>query len=178
MDLKTNLIRRFFGMAAAVLLIGTLIIGYWVTAAVENGVKEKAIPMKAMFVGDVISPLAHELGSRPCRSSGADQFTRWPLLAQDRERYRHERRRAPADGIYKGRSMISIIIADDHPIFRQGLALTLGEAEDFRLCTEVGTAEDPYRSTVKMRTDLLISDLSTPGGGQSCLPGDRAHHVG
>jgi DNA-binding NarL/FixJ family response regulator len=65
--------------------------------------------------------------------------------------------------------MISILIADDHPIFRQGLALTLGEAEDFRLCAEVGTAEDAYRSTVEMRPDLLLLDLSMPGGGQSVI---------
>lgn len=62
MDQKTNLVRQFFGMAAAVLIIGTLIIGYWVTAAVENGVKENAISIKAMFVADAISPLAQELG--------------------------------------------------------------------------------------------------------------------
>ncbi len=61
MDQKTNLIRQFFGMAAAVLIVGTLIIGYWVTAAVENGVKENAISIKAMFVTDAISPLAQEL---------------------------------------------------------------------------------------------------------------------
>lgn len=65
--------------------------------------------------------------------------------------------------------MISILIADDHPIFRQGLALTLEEAEDFRLCAEVGTAEDAYRSTVEMRPDLLLLDLSMPGGGQSVI---------
>ncbi len=65
--------------------------------------------------------------------------------------------------------MISILIADDHPIFRQGLALTLGEAEDFRLCAEVGTAEDAYRSTIEMRPDLLLLDLSMPGGGQSVI---------
>lgn len=65
--------------------------------------------------------------------------------------------------------MISILIADDHPIFRQGLALTLGEAEDFRLCAEVGTAEDAYRSTVELRPDLLLLDLSMPGGGQSVI---------
>lgn len=65
--------------------------------------------------------------------------------------------------------MISILIADDHPIFRQGLALTVGEAEDFRLCAEVGTAEDAYRSTIEMRPDLLLLDLSMPGGGQSVI---------
>ena len=65
--------------------------------------------------------------------------------------------------------MISILIADDHPIFRQGLALTLGEAEDFRLCAEVDTAEDAYRSTVEMKPDLLLLDLSMPGGGQSVI---------
>jgi DNA-binding NarL/FixJ family response regulator len=65
--------------------------------------------------------------------------------------------------------MISIVIADDHPIFRQGLALTLGEAEDFRLCAEAGTAEEAYRSTVELRPDLLLLDLSMPGGGQSVI---------
>ncbi len=65
--------------------------------------------------------------------------------------------------------MISILIADDHPIFRQGLALTLKEAEDFELCGEVGTAEDAYRSTVELKPDLLLLDLSMPGGGQSVI---------
>ncbi len=65
--------------------------------------------------------------------------------------------------------MISILIADDHPIFRQGLALTLAEAEDFRLCAEVATAEDAYRTTVQLKPDLLLLDLSMPGGGQSVI---------
>ncbi len=65
--------------------------------------------------------------------------------------------------------MISILIADDHPIFRQGLALTLKEAEDFKLCGEVGTAEDAYRSTIELKPDLLLLDLSMPGGGQSVI---------
>jgi two-component system nitrate/nitrite response regulator NarL len=65
--------------------------------------------------------------------------------------------------------MISILIADDHPIFRQGLALSLGEAEDFELYAEVGTAEEAYRSTVEMKPDLLLLDLSMPGGGQSVI---------
>lgn len=65
--------------------------------------------------------------------------------------------------------MINVLIADDHPIFRQGLALTLKEAEDFSLCAEVGTAEDAYRSTVDLKPDLLLLDLSMPGGGQSVI---------
>lgn len=65
MDQRTNLIRQFFGTAAAVLVVGTLIIGYWVTAAVENGVKENAISIKTMFVTDAISPLAQELSLSP-----------------------------------------------------------------------------------------------------------------
>jgi len=65
MGKKSDLIRWFFGTAATVLIIGTLLIGYWVTEAVENGVKNNAVSIKAKFVADVISPLVQDLQDRP-----------------------------------------------------------------------------------------------------------------
>lgn len=60
---------------------------------------------------------------------------------------------------------IRIVLADDHPIYRDGLARTLADAGDIEV---VGTAQDGEGAAElarQLRPDLVILDISMPGGG-------------
>lgn len=58
---------------------------------------------------------------------------------------------------------ISIIIADDHPTFRDGLARLLGDEADFRVVGTAGTAAETLQTVVELKPDVLLLDLAMPG---------------
>jgi DNA-binding NarL/FixJ family response regulator len=57
--------------------------------------------------------------------------------------------------------MISIAIIDDHPLYRQGLAVAVEQADDFTLAAEAASIEgfDQLHVTV----DVVLLDLHLPG---------------
>lgn len=65
--------------------------------------------------------------------------------------------------------MTRILIVDDHPMFRKGLALSLGEAEDMAVCGEGANAADAVALYQELAPDLVLLDLSMPGGGHAAL---------
>lgn len=65
--------------------------------------------------------------------------------------------------------MIRILIIDDHPIFRRGLAWSLEEVEGMTVCGEGASAADALTLTQALRPDVLLLDLSMPGGGLNVL---------
>jgi DNA-binding NarL/FixJ family response regulator len=62
---------------------------------------------------------------------------------------------------------IRIVIVDDHPLFREGVARTLGESGRFTVVAEGGSADDAVRLAAELDPDLVLLDLSMPGGGIS-----------
>ncbi|MGB8645203.1 MAG: response regulator transcription factor [Anaerolineae bacterium] len=60
---------------------------------------------------------------------------------------------------------IQIVIVDDHPLFRDGVVNTLKAEPDFEIVGEGATAEEAVRLTLELLPDLLLLDLSIPGGG-------------
>lgn len=66
--------------------------------------------------------------------------------------------------------MTRILVVDDHPIFRKGLALALAEAPDLTVCGEGESGEDALRLVQDLQPDLLLLDLSMPVGGLEVLP--------
>ena len=57
---------------------------------------------------------------------------------------------------------IRILIADDHPIVRQGLAAVLEQEEDLSV---VGEANNGYEATdqaKKLRPDIVLMDMQMP----------------
>ena len=59
--------------------------------------------------------------------------------------------------------MISVVLADDHPIWRDGVRGDLGDA--FRVVGEAGTADEAIAVIRSTRPDLVVCDLNMPGGG-------------
>ena len=60
-------------------------------------------------------------------------------------------------------SLIKVVLADDHPIWRDGVRSDLGDG--FWVVGEAGTADDAIEVITKERPDLVVCDLHMPGGG-------------
>lgn len=61
--------------------------------------------------------------------------------------------------------LISIVVVDDHPLFREGVVSTLQESGFFDVVARAGTQEDAIREVEKHLPDLMLLDVSMPGGG-------------
>ncbi|WP_025397981.1 response regulator [Rhizobium leguminosarum] len=60
---------------------------------------------------------------------------------------------------------ITIAIVDDHPLFREGVSRSLSEMEDFVVVGEGASADDAATLAASHRPDVLLLDVSMPGGG-------------
>ena len=58
--------------------------------------------------------------------------------------------------------IVTVVIADDHPVYRQGLAAILGRREDIRLVGEASNGRDAVELTSEVQPDVLLLDLNMP----------------
>jgi two-component system invasion response regulator UvrY len=73
--------------------------------------------------------------------------------------------------------MIHVIIADDHPVVRQGLKHILAEETDMVLAAEAATGQELLGKLAKVDCDVVVLDISMPGrGGLDILTELRRHH--
>ncbi len=56
-----------------------------------------------------------------------------------------------------------ILVVDDHPMMRQGLAQLIGAETDLTVCGEAATAEDAIDFIRSGKPDLVLADISLPG---------------
>ena len=61
--------------------------------------------------------------------------------------------------------LISIVVVDDHPLFREGVVTTLVESGKFDVVAQAGNKEDAIIQAEKHLPDLMLLDVSMPGGG-------------
>jgi DNA-binding NarL/FixJ family response regulator len=59
---------------------------------------------------------------------------------------------------------ISILIADDHPLFRRGMRSLLSSISDFKVVGEAATGEETIRLAAELQPDVILMDLQMPGG--------------
>ena len=57
---------------------------------------------------------------------------------------------------------IRIMTVEDHPVFREGLAVIISSQEDMLLVAQVGTAEDALREYSVLRPDVVLMDQRLP----------------
>ena len=57
---------------------------------------------------------------------------------------------------------ISIILADDHDILRNGLRIILNQERDFRIVGEVGDGMECMRMVEELSPDIVLMDISMP----------------
>ncbi len=60
---------------------------------------------------------------------------------------------------------IRILIADDHPLFLEGLANSLKAAPDFLVVAEANSGEEAVERALALRPDMVLLDVSMPGIG-------------
>ena len=64
---------------------------------------------------------------------------------------------APAD------SRRRILLVDDHPFMRAGLAQMIDRQSDMRVCGEAGNPSEALQAVSQLNPDLVLSDLTMPG---------------
>jgi DNA-binding NarL/FixJ family response regulator len=55
-----------------------------------------------------------------------------------------------------------ILLVDDHPIMRHGLAQLINSEPDLQICGEAGSSAEGLRSVEKLQPDLVVADLTLP----------------
>ncbi|OWW22664.1 response regulator [Noviherbaspirillum denitrificans] len=58
---------------------------------------------------------------------------------------------------------IRVLVADDHPLFRQGVVNALGAEQGFSVVGEAGCGEEALSMAQDLLPDVLLLDISMPG---------------
>jgi hypothetical protein len=66
---------------------------------------------------------------------------------------------------HKGVRMIRVLLADDHPVVRSGYLRLLDQAGDIQVIAQAAEADAAYAAFVAQPPEVLVTDLSMPGGG-------------
>jgi len=70
-----------------------------------------------------------------------------------------------------------ILLVDDHPIVRQGLALMLAAEHDIEVCGQAKDVQEALTMVTSLSPDLVVADLSLSGlSGLDLLKDIRSHH--
>lgn len=59
--------------------------------------------------------------------------------------------------------MTTIVVADDHPLVRQGLRAVFDATDDIDVVAEASDGEDAVAVCVRLRPDVVLMDLQMPG---------------
>lgn len=60
---------------------------------------------------------------------------------------------------------LRILIADDHPLFRKGIAALLASEPGFEVAGEARTGEEVVERATELQPDVILMDLQMPKGG-------------
>lgn len=71
-------------------------------------------------------------------------------------------------------SPIRILLADDHPLFREGVAHSLGAEPDFEVIAQVGSGEEAVALAQSLHPDMVLLDVTMPGMGGIAAAGKIA----
>lgn len=58
---------------------------------------------------------------------------------------------------------LRVLVVDDHPMYREGLVMTLAAAADFDPIGQAGDAETALELAATIRPDIVLMDLRLPG---------------
>ncbi len=58
---------------------------------------------------------------------------------------------------------MAILVVDDHPLMRLGVAAIINAQSDMRVCAQAGSGEEAIRIFKKQRPDITLMDLRLPG---------------
>jgi DNA-binding NarL/FixJ family response regulator len=69
-----------------------------------------------------------------------------------------------------------IVVIDDHPMFRDGVIYALSCETDFRVVGEGESADDAVRLCREVSPDVVLIDMTMPGGGIDAISRLRAQY--
>jgi two-component system, NarL family, response regulator NreC len=69
---------------------------------------------------------------------------------------------------------ITVMVADDHTVMRNGLRLLLEEEDDLHVVAEAGDIDSVFRHVRAQRPQVLVLDLNMPGGSSVAAIGRLA----
>ena len=73
--------------------------------------------------------------------------------------------------------MVRILIADDHPIVREGLKQIVSDTQDMQLVGEASNGSEVMEQVERGLADVVVLDISMPGeSGLDVLKKLRARH--
>jgi DNA-binding NarL/FixJ family response regulator len=58
---------------------------------------------------------------------------------------------------------VKILIVDDHPMMREGMAQLIGQQPDMEVCGQAGDAHDGLEQVKLLKPTLVVADLTLPG---------------
>ena len=61
------------------------------------------------------------------------------------------------------RSALRVVVADDHPVYREGLAMVLGSLDGVTVVGEASDGLEAVERAEELRPDVVLMDLSMPG---------------
>jgi DNA-binding NarL/FixJ family response regulator len=62
-----------------------------------------------------------------------------------------------------GQAKTRILIVDDHPMMREGLAQLIGHQKDMTVCGEAGDVNDALEKVRLLKPNLVLADITLPG---------------
>ena len=62
-------------------------------------------------------------------------------------------------------SPFRILLADDHPLFRDGVALSLGSDPDFEIVAQASSGDEAVELARRLNPDMVVMDIQMAGGG-------------
>ncbi len=60
---------------------------------------------------------------------------------------------------------VRVVVADDHPVFRGGLQVTLDDEPDIEVVAAVADGDAAVAEALRHQADVVLMDLRMPGGG-------------
>jgi DNA-binding NarL/FixJ family response regulator len=69
----------------------------------------------------------------------------------------------PKASVSSGAPRKRILLVDDHPLMREGVAQWIRRASDLEVCGEAETAAAAMTAIEKLKPDLVLTDISLPG---------------
>jgi len=60
---------------------------------------------------------------------------------------------------------VRILVADDHPLFREGVAHSLGAEPDFKVIAQASSGEEAVHMAQRLSPDLVLLDVTMPRMG-------------
>jgi len=60
---------------------------------------------------------------------------------------------------------VSVLVVDDHDLFRTGLCRLIGQEDGLTVVAEARTGDDAVRRAAELLPDVVVMDVSMPGIG-------------